>query len=155
MPINNKKMIEKLVKVKEILDLNPKTSRKVWQVESGLTTEEANYLLKDDFIRKRGNTKGAEYFWNTDSPSYAMEDVILTRLKRTNSVTDESEQSKPLSNDATIMDVFKHHNVKFSIGNGMSVRFINNSEVELRKNNGRSIRIDNASKLNELLCFLN
>ncbi len=145
-------MIEKLVKVKEILDLNPKTSRKVWQGESGLTKEEANYLLKDDFIRKQGNTKGAEYFWNTDSPSYAMEDVIL---KRINSTTDESEQRETLSNDATIMDVFKHHNIKFSIGNGMSVRFINNSEVELRRNNGRSIRIDNASKLNELLCFLN
>ena len=154
MSIKLKIMIEKLVKVKEILDLNPKTSRKVWQVESGLTTEEANYLLKDDFIRKRGHTKGAEYFWNTDSPSYAMEDVILTRLKRTNSVTDESEQREPLSNDASILDVFNYHNIYFNIGSGMSVKFINDSEVEIRKNNGRCIRIDNAGKLNELLCFL-
>jgi hypothetical protein len=85
-----------------------------------------------------------------------MEIAVLSGIQSDYNQNDESEQSEEqLPNDATIMDVFKHHNIKFSIGNGMSVRFINNSEIELRKNNGRSIRIDNASKLNELLCFLN
>lgn len=148
-------MIEKLVKVKEILDLNPKTKRKEWERESGLNYTESNYLIENGYIRKNGSTRGATWQWDSQEPSYLMETAVLNGLNTSDNINDESEQREPLGKDATIMDVFKHHNIKFSIGNGMSVRFINNSEVELRKNNGRSILIDNASKLNELLCFLN
>jgi hypothetical protein len=149
-------MIEKLVKVKEILNVNPKTSRKVWEQESGLNYIESAYLIKNGYILKNGSTKGATWEWNSQEPDYLMETAVLSGIQSDYNQNDESEQSEEqLPNDATIMDVFKHHNIKFSIGNGMSVRFINNSEIELRKNNGRSIRIDNASKLNELLCFLN
>ena len=156
MPINNKKMIEKLVKVKQILDLNPKTKRKDWEKESGLNYTESTYLINNGYIFKRGSTKGVTWKWNSQEPDYLMETAVMSGMQSVNNQNDESEQTtEQLPNDASILDVFKHHNISFSIGNGMSVRFINNSEVELRRNNGRSIRIDNASKLNELLCFLN
>ena len=148
-------MIEKLVKVKEILDLNPKTKRKEWEKESGLNYIESTYLINNGYIHKNGSTRGATWEWNGQEPSYLMETAVLNGLNTRDITNDESEQTiEKLPANATIMDVFKHHNIKFSIGNGMSVRFINNAEIELRKNNGRSIRIDNASKLNELLCFL-
>lgn len=156
MPINNKKMIEKLVKVKEILDRNPKATKREWIKGSGLNEIESTYLINNGYILKRGSTRGATWKWNSQEPDYLMETAVMSGIQSDNNKFDESEQiKKQLSTDATIMDVFKHHNIKFSIGNGMSVRFINNTEIELRRNNGRSIRIDNAGKLNELLCFLN
>lgn len=149
-------MIEKLVKVKEILDLNPKTKRREWEKESGLNYIESTYLINNGYIHKNGSRRGTTWEWNGQEPDYLMETAVLRGIQSDYNKFDESEQTiEKLPANATIMDVFKHHNIKFSIGNGMSVRFINNAEIELRKNNGRSIRIDNASKLNELLCFLN
>jgi hypothetical protein len=148
-------MIEKLVKVKEILDLNAKIKRKGWEKESGLNHTESTYLINNGYILKRGSKRGTTWEWNSQQPDYLMETAVLSGIQSGINNNYESEQSEEqLPNNATIMDVFKYHKIKFSIGNGMSVRFINNSEIELRKNDGRSIRIDNAIKLNELLCFL-
>jgi len=112
-------------------------------------------LINNGYILKRGSKRGTTWEWNSQQPDYLMETAVLSGIQSGINNNYESEQSEEqLPNNATIMDVFKYHKIKFSIGNGMSVRFINNSEIELRKNDGRSIRIDNAIKLNELLCFL-
>ena len=155
MPINNKKMIEKLVKVKEILDLNPKTKRKDWEKESGLNYTESTYLINNGYIRKNGSTRGATWEWNGQEPSYLMETAVMSGMQSVNNQNDESEQTtEQLPNDASILDVFKHHNISFSIGSGMHVQFVSERRVLLRKSNGRFITIDSPRKLNELLCFL-
>lgn len=152
-------MIEKLVKVKEILDLNPKTKRKEWERESGLNYTESTYLINNGFIRKRGDKRGTTWEWKAEtSPNYLMETAVISGLKSLNEKkNDESEQEeevKELSNDASILDVFNYHDISFSIGSGISVQFVSECRVLLRKSNGRTITIDSPSKLNELLCFL-
>ena len=51
------------------------------------------------------------------------------------------------------MEVFVNRNINFSIGNGMSVLFKEDS-VDVRKSNGKTITVTKPRDLNDLLDFL-
>ncbi len=59
-----------------------------------------------------------------------------------------------VTEDTTMLDVISAYDLSFKISNGITLKFINDSTVSLRKSNGKTITISDANKLNDMLCFL-
>lgn len=146
-------MLNKLIALKRIIDENPKTPMLWWAKETGLNREEITYLRDNNHLNKIGDKKGTKWFWRGDEPNYEFADLLISRLERPRPKTVRVNNVN-VTNQTTMLDVISSYNIEFKLGNGLTLKFINENEVNIRRTNGNNINITDPGKLNEMLCFL-
>jgi len=140
--------------MKRIIDEDPKTPMKYWVTESGLTLLEVDYLRDNGHLVKLGDTKGARWLWKGDEPDYEFAESMKLNMYALETTEEMRVNTVNITEYTTMLDVISAYDLSFKISNGISLKFINDSTVSLRKSNGKTITISDANKLNDMLCFL-
>lgn len=147
-------MLNKIITMKRIIDEDPKTPMKYWVTESGLTLLEVDYLRDNGHLVKLGDTKGARWLWKGDEPDYEFAESMKLNMYALETTEEMRVNTVNITEYTTMLDVISAYDLSFKISNGISLKFINDSTVSLRKSNGKTITISDANKLNDMLCFL-
>lgn len=147
-------MLNKIITMKRIIDENPKTPMKYWVTESGLTLLEVDYLRDNGHLVKLGDTKGARWLWKGDEPDYEFAESMKLNMYALETTEEMRVNTVNITEYTTMLDVISAYDLSFKISNGITLKFINDSTVSLRKSNGKTITISDANKLNDMLCFL-
>lgn len=134
-------MLHNLLKARTILNKNPKTNRADLLKQTGLSNEEFNYLIEKSIIEKRGKTKGAEWHWVGEKPSYAMiQDFMgVSSFKDTPSLLDVLVNKFDLS---------------MKISDSITLRLISDSSVGLRRDDGDEVVVSDPVRLKEILSLI-
>ena len=125
-----------------------------WSKETGLNNKEINYLRDNNFLNKLGDRKGTTWVWKGDEPDYEFAESMKVNIYALETKEDMRVNNVEVTDNTTMLDVISAYNLSFKISNGITLKFINNSTVSLRKSNGKTITISDANKLNDMLCFL-
>lgn len=147
-------MLNKIITMKRIIDENPKTPMKYWVTESGLNQQEIEYLRDNNFLIKLGDKRGARWVWKGDEPDYEFAESMKSNIYTLDIKEEMRVNNVEVTEDTTMLDVISAYDLSFKISNGITLKFINDSTVSLRKSNGKTITISDANKLNDMLCFL-
>jgi len=147
-------MLNKIITMKRIIDEDPKTPMKYWVTESGLTLLEVDYLRDNGHLVKLGDTKGARWLWKGDEPDYEFAESMKLNMYALETTEEMRVNTVNITEYTTMLDVISAYDLSFKISNGITLKFINDSTVSLRKSNGKTITISDANKLNDMLCFL-
>tara|TARA_B110000902_G_scaffold267184_1_gene358917 strand:- start:5530 stop:5976 length:447 start_codon:yes stop_codon:yes gene_type:complete len=147
-------MLSKLIALKKIIDEDPKAPMFWWSKETGLNNKEINYLRDNNFLNKLGDRKGTTWVWKGDEPDYEFAESMKVNIYALETKEDMRVNNVEVTDNTTMLDVISAYNLSFKISNGITLKFINNSTVSLRKSNGKTITISDANKLNDMLCFL-
>jgi len=147
-------MLNKIITMKRIIDEDPKTPMKYWVTESGLTLLEVDYLRDNGHLVKLGDTKGARWVWKGDEPDYEFAESMKLNMYALETTEEMRVNTVNITEYTTMLDVISAYDLSFKISNGITLKFINDSTVSLRKSNGKTITISDANKLNDMLCFL-
>lgn len=147
-------MLNKIITMKRIIDEDPKTPMKYWVTESGLTMQEVDYLRDNGHLVKLGDKKGARWVWKGDEPDYEFAESMKLNIYTSDTKKEMRVNNVDVTEDTTMLDVISAYDLSFKISNGITLKFINDSTVSLRKSNGKTITISDANKLNDMLCFL-
>ena len=145
-------MLNKLITLKKIIDENPKTPMLWWTKESGLSNDEVSYLRQNGYIEKIGDKKGSRWYWKLNTPDYEMVENIKSSMYIP--VENVRVNKVKVTNKTSMLDVIRSYDIEFKLGNGLTLKFVNDTEVSIRRSNGNSINVSDPAKLNELLCFL-
>lgn len=145
-------MLNKLITLKKIIDENPKTPMLWWTKESGLSNDEVSYLRQNGYIEKIGDKKGSRWYWKLSTPDYEMVENIKSSMYIP--VENVRVNKVKVTNKTSMLDVIRSYDIEFKLGNGLTLKFVNDTEVSIRRSNGNSINVSDPAKLNELLCFL-
>lgn len=147
-------MLNKIITMKRIIDEDPKAPMKYWVTESGLTLLEVDYLRDNGHLVKLGDTKGARWLWKGDEPDYEFAESMKLNMYALETTEEMRVNTVNITEYTTMLDVISAYDLSFKISNGITLKFINDSTVSLRKSNGKTITISDANKLNDMLCFL-
>lgn len=127
--------------MRSVLNKNPKTNKADLLKQTNVSLEEFNYLLETNVVQKRGKTKGAEWHWVGEKPSYEMIQGFLgeSTFKESSSLLDI---------------VVDRYEVSMKINDSVTLRLISDSSVGLRRNEGEEVVVSDPVRLKEILSLI-
>ena len=133
-------MLHNLLKTKTILDKNPKTNKTELLKKTGLSNDEFRSLISNNIIQKRGKTKGAEWHWVGNKPSYDMIQSLMS--------------SNTPQNKSMLEIIMGKYDVKISITDKITLKIVSNDTVSLRREDGNEVVVNDPMRLKEILSLI-
>lgn len=133
-------MLHNLLKTKTILDKNPKTNKTELLKKTGLSNDEFRSLISNNIIQKRGKTKGAEWHWVGNKPSYDMIQSLMS--------------SNTPQNKSMLEIIMGKYDVKVSITDKITLKIVSNDTVSLRREDGNEVVVNDPMRLKEILSLI-
>jgi len=133
-------MLHNLLKTKTILDKNPKTNKTELLKKTGLSNDEFRSLISNNIIQKRGKTKGAEWHWVGNKPSYDMIQSLMS--------------SNTPQNKSMLEIIMGKYDVKVSITDKITLKIVSNDTVSLRREDGNEVVVNDPLRLKEILSLI-
>lgn len=134
-------MLNKLLKAKRIINENHKVSLKTLIQETGLTSQDYQFLTDNNIIERRGKTKGTHYYWVGRNPDYTMVQEMIGACN--------------FSDTPSLLDVVvDKYEISLRVSQNVTLRLINNNKVSIRRDDGNEVVFSDPLRLKEVLSLL-